>query len=91
MSEERVYEGPHPITGERRRVTVPANAEILEKLASEIGGGEGGWFRVRVWSPLPRYAPRVYTIRAECDSMAAQRGLSLFEEEHSRPAPRLVT
>lgn len=90
MPDEKVYEGPHPVTGLPRRVTIPANAAILEKLATEIGGG-GGWYKVHVWSPLPRYQPRVYTIRAECESMAAQRGISLFEEEHSRPAPKLVT
>lgn len=81
------YQGPHPVTGLPRRVTIPANAIILEKIAGEVGGGEGGWFKVAVWSPLPRYGKRVYTIRADCESIAAQRGISMFEEEHSRPAP----
>lgn len=70
-----------------KQVTVPANATVLEKLASEIGGGEGGWFKVRVWSPLPRYPVREYTIRADCESMAAQRGLRMFEEEHGERHP----
>lgn len=84
--DEKVYEGPHPVTGLPRRVTVPADAVILEKLATEIGGG-GGWYKVEVSSPLKRYGRRVYTIRAECESMAAQRGISLFEEEHGSRHP----
>lgn len=67
--------------------TIPANAIILERIAKEIGGGEGGWFKVYVWSPLPRYEPRTYTFRADCESMAAQRGIRMFEEEHGAPPP----
>lgn len=61
----------------------PANATV-DFVAKEIGGGEAYW-KVKVWSPFPPFAQRLYTIRAFSDSLAAEEGLRRFSVELDTP------
>ena len=46
----------------------------------ERGNGPLWYWRVKVWSRYARTS-RVYTVRGESDTVAAQEGLRLFGEE----------
>ena len=48
-------------------------------------------FRVTVVGEPPHVATRQYVIAADSDDAAALRGLELFVEEFSRPAPGVLS
>lgn len=46
-----------------------------------------GIYRVTVRAGYPYVGEHVYTVRAENDNVAANRGMDMFEAEMSRPVP----